>query len=354
MLACMNARVVALMSAQWGLVTRRQAMEAGMAGHQIDSLVRSGAWTAVRQGVYAERSYVESLTTTVQRRVLVDRAASLRIGDPHVMSHHSSAHLQQLDVLKERDPVTHVGRPGIVGAHLRHGVKHHLAPYELGQVIEVDGVHALDAARTSLDIAREHGYLHGLVAADSALRSGATRADLERAAGAMTHWPYVTVVHDVVASASPHTDSVAESLGRDFVTELGYGVPQPQFGLTADGRTAWCDLRLGRHMFEIDGRLKLRLVGDGGFSVKDPEETLWDEKLRQDFVTGFKTGVSRLTWNDFFGRQRKAALERCRREFLDTCARFGTDISDLAQFRPRRPKPRIVVRRGPVLPRWSP
>ncbi|MBV6727636.1 type IV toxin-antitoxin system AbiEi family antitoxin domain-containing protein [Nocardioides daeguensis] len=350
----MNARVAAQMSAQWGLVTRCQAREAGMAGHQVDSLVRSGAWVAVRRGVYAEKSYVESLTAAVQRRVLADRAASLRIADPHVLSHHSSAHLQQLDVLHEREPITHVGRPGIVGAHLRHGVKHHLAPYGLDQVVEVDGVRALDAARTSLDIAREHGYLQGLVAADSALRTGATRADLERAAAAMTHWPQVTVVREVVASASPLTDSIAESLGRDFVTELGYGVPQSQFGLTADGRTAWCDLRLGRHFFEIDGRVKFRPVDVGGFSEKSPEETLWDEKLRQDFVTGFKTGMSRLTWDDFFGGQRRVALERCRREFLDTCARFGTDISDLAQFRPRHPKPRVVVRRGPVLPRWSP
>ncbi len=81
---------------------------------------------------------------------------------------------------------------------------------------------------------------------------------------------------------------------------------------------------------------------------------LWDEKLRQDFVTGFKTGVSRLTWRDFFGRRRQIALERCRREFLDTCSRFGADATDLAQFRPRHAKPRVVVRRGPVLPTWSP
>ncbi|WGY03123.1 type IV toxin-antitoxin system AbiEi family antitoxin domain-containing protein [Nocardioides sp. QY071] len=350
----MNARVVALMSAQGGLVTRRQAMEAGMAGHQIDGLLRSGSWVTVRRGVYAEKAYVDALTTDVQRRVLADRAASLRVDAPHVLSHHSSAHLQQLEVLHERKPITHVGRPGIVGSHLRHGVKHHLAPYRGEQVVLVDGFPALDLARTSLDIAREHGYLQGLVAADSALRAGATRVDLSVAAAAMRHWPYVTVVDDVVASTSPLTDSVAETLGRDFVSELGYGVPQPQFGLTADGRTAWCDLRLGRHFFEIDSKLKLRPAHAGGLSLKPPEETLWDEKLRQDFVTGFKTGVSRLTWNDFFGRGRTTALERCRREFLDTCSRFGTDVSDLAQFRPRGPKPRVVVQRGPVLPRWSP
>ncbi|WP_207006596.1 type IV toxin-antitoxin system AbiEi family antitoxin domain-containing protein [Nocardioides aromaticivorans] len=350
----MNSRVAALMSEQWGLVARHQALIAGMSEHQVDNLVKAGRWVVVRRGVYAEAAYLALLTSDLQRRVLGDRAASLRITDPHVMSHHSAATLLQLEVLHEPTPFTHVGRPGIVGSHIRHGVKHHLAPYSPGQVVLVDGVPVLDRSRTALDIAREHGYLQGLVAADSALRAGATGADLEAAAAAMTHWPNATIVRDVIASASPLTDSIAETLGRDFVIELGYGVPQLQFGLTADGRTVWCDLRLGRHFFEVDGRWKLLPATAGGLSTKRPEDTLWDEKLRQDFVTGFKTGVSRLTWDDFFGRQRRHALDRCRREFLDTCERFGTDISDLARFRPRGPKPRAVVPKSPLLPRWLP
>ncbi|HWJ09043.1 MAG TPA: type IV toxin-antitoxin system AbiEi family antitoxin domain-containing protein [Nocardioides sp.] len=350
----MNTRVSALMSEQWGLVTRRQAIAAGMSTHQVDNLVKGGAWVVVRRGVYAEAAYLALLTSDLQRQVLADRAASLRISDPHAMSHHSAAMLLQLEVLHEPTPSTHVGRPGIVGSHIRHGVKHHLAPYSPRQVVTVQGVPVLDGARTAVDIAREHGHLQGLVAADSALRAGATRADLEAAASVMTHWPFATVVRDVVAAASPLTDSIAETLGRDFVIELGYGVPQPQFGLTADGRTAWCDLRLGRHFFEVDGRWKLLPVADGGLARTSSSDALWDEKLRQDFVTGFKTGMSRLTWNDFFGQQRRRALERCRREYLDTCSRFGTDVSDLAQFRPRGPKPRVVVPKPPLLPRWLP
>ena len=350
----MNARVAALMSAQWGLVTRRQAREAGMPGARIDHLVRTRRWEAVRTGVYAESAYVALLATDLQRKVLADRAASLRIAAPHVMSHHSAAALLRMPLLNERRPVTHVTRPGIVGSHLRHRVKHHLAPYAPHQVVTVEDVPVLDRARTALDVAREDGFLAGLVAADAAMRAGTTRSELERAAAAMKCWPQVNVVREVIVSSSPLTDSIAETLGRDFVTQLGYGVPQPQFGLTADGRTVWCDLRLGRHFFEVDSRIKLRPLASGGLSAKPPEDTLWDEKLRQDFVTGFKTGVSRLTWDDFFGQQRKRALERCRREFLDTCSRFGRDTSDLAQFRPRGPKPRVVVPTTPLLPRWLP
>lgn len=352
-LSGMNAQVQARMSAQWGLITRAQAREAGLSDHTIDRRVRTGAWVAVRRGVYAERTFVELLTTHAHRRLLADRAGSLRVGAAHTMSHHSAAHVLELGVLHERDPITHITRPGIVGSHLRHGVKHHLAPHRPDQVLHRHGVPVLDVPRTALDIGRECGYLQGLVAADSALRTGVTREELASALAGMHCWPHSTVLRDVIASASGLADTVAETLGRDFVEELGYGRPQLQFGLTADGRTAWCDLRLQRHFFEIDGFIKLLPVERGGVATSPPDQVIKSAKERQDFVTGFKTGMSHLTWDDFFGRRRRTALEQARREYLDTCSRFGTDISDLAQFRPRGPRPRPVRRREPLLPRWT-
>lgn len=343
-----DQRPAALMARQWGLITRTQCFELGLDRHVVDRLIRTRQWRVVRRGVYAEAAHLAALTTHTQARLLADRAGSLRITEPHVLSHHSAAHLLGLEVLREKPPRTHVGRPGIVGAHVRHGVTHHLAPYAASQVVVVDGVAALDPARTAVDIARHHGYRQGLVATDSALRRGTTLAELHRAAAPMTHWPGIAVVRAVLAACSPDTDSLAETLGRDLVVGLGFGVPQVQFGLTAEGRTVWCDLRLGRHIFEIDGAVKYRPHARGGLAGV-PEDELWDEKLRQDFVTGFKLGASRLTWHDFFGPQRAIAEERCRREFLDTCARFGTSIDDLHQFRPRGPRPR-----QPVLPALLP
>lgn len=343
----MNAKVTAIMSSNHGLITRHQALAAGMSADRIDRLARTKKWTIVRRGVYAETSYVESLATIREQRVLQDAAATMRMRSPHVLSHDSAAYLLELPILHARPPITHVTRPKVVGSHIRHGVKHHLAPYAPGQVVEVDGLRCLDPARTALDIAREHGYLPGLVAADSALRAGWPFADLRSAAAAMSSWPYMTVVHDVIASASDDTDSIGETLARDLVTELGFGVPQVQFGLTADGRTAWCDLRLGRHIFEFDGRVKYQRIDEGGFAV-DPQEAVWIEKQRQDWISGFKLGVSRIVWDDHYGAARDRARERLTREFLDTCRRFGTDISDLAPYRPRgpRPRPRPVLERG--------
>lgn len=342
----MNTGVIALMSAQRGLVTRPQAVEAGMSPDQIDRLVRTRQWTPVRKGVYAETAHVAALSTRREVRLLRDRAAILRIQSPHVLSHHSSAYVLDLEVLHERPTArTHVTRPGIVGSHQRHGVTHHRAPYGHDQVVEVDGVPCLGPARTACDISRDQGYLAGRVAADSALRLGATKEELEGVARGMRYWPGVTTVRDVNASASAETDSIGETLAAELVTSLGFGVPSYQFGLSADGRTAWCDLRLGRHVFEFDGRVKYQRVDDGGLASTDPNEIVWFEKKRQDWVCGFKVGMSRLVWDEAYtivtrGSALERVQERLTREYLDTCRRFGTDISDLTPYRPRGDRPR--------------
>jgi hypothetical protein len=115
------------------------------------------------------------------------------------------------------------------------------------------------------------------------------------------------------------------------VHSLGIGWPTTQFGLRAEGRTVFCDVRVGRHVFELDGKVKLIPVAEGGVAASDPVDVLWAEKKRHDFITGFKLGVSRVTYRDL-GPGRQQTVLRLRREYADTVARFGTDISDLAPY----------------------
>lgn len=342
----MLPQVLAIMSANHGLITRDQAVEAGLTGKRIDRLVRTRDWVPVRRGVYAEARLVDAQTSVRDRRLLADRAACLRISMGFVRSHDTAAYELDLDILAARRPFTHVTRPIVVGSHLRHGVKHHLAPYTDEQVVQVNGFRCLDPARTALDIAREHGGRAGLVAVDSARRLGATLSDLWRAESAMWSWPRVTVVRDSIELSDPGSDSVIETLGRELVTELGFGRPQTQFGLTADGRTAWCDLRLGRHIFECDGRVKYRRADEGGFALTSADDVIWREKQRQNWVCGFRLGMSRIVNADFWGPRRKEALAQLRREYLESCALYGTSIDDLAQYLPRGPRPRPGRRAG--------
>ena len=327
----MRPELVAAFASHGHLLSRRQALEAGASTTEIDRWVRTGRWVNVRRGIYALREFWDGLDEWRGQPLYAARAASLAMTRPHVMSHDSAALEHGLEVLLPKQSLVHVTRRGVLGSRVEHGVKHHKAPYRPAQVLTVDGRRVLDMARTVADIARDRGLEAGLVTADSALRAGVTRAQLHEATVAMRNWPGVTVTRDVADLADDGAENAAESLARKLVTDLGHGRPQTQFGLSDGRRTVWCDLRLGRHCFEFDGALKYRTTERGGLST-DPERTLWEEKQRQDFIGGFKLGVSRIVWADLWGEARERALERLEREYLDTCRRWGTSIEDLAPF----------------------
>ena len=185
--------VLGVMATQRGLITRAQAVHAGLSPERIDRLVRAGTWVAVRRAVYAERPLWDDLTEWEARQLLRDRAASLRITKPHVLSHTSSALELGLAILRPGVSMTHVTRRGVRGTRHEFGVKHHLAPYREDQVEARDGVLVLDGARTAVDIAREYGLRAGVVACDSARRTGLSKSALVAAYEGMRSWPEVTV-----------------------------------------------------------------------------------------------------------------------------------------------------------------
>ena len=249
-----------------------------------------------------------------------------------MLSHDSAALVLGLGVPDARRALVHVTRPKVHGDAVRAGVKHHLAPYHQSQVREADGLRILDPARTALDMAREHGLVAGVACCDRALRAGVTRSELDRARAAMWCWPGSRVMDRVLDLADPGSESWLESAARVLVHSLGAGRPETQFGLTDGDRAVWCDLRLGRHVFEVDGWVK---YGADNITGKPPRDVLVQEKLRQDFISGFKLGISRITAADC-GSGQDAARRRLAREYADTCARFGTDVGDLAPYRIQR------------------
>jgi hypothetical protein len=331
----MLLRATALVRLQHGLITRHQLREAGFDDRQVRRLLKRHVLVPVRRGVYVERDLWDTLEPYREQPLLRVRAARLTLGGDYVLSHDSSSIVQRLGAPDPRRSLVHVSRRKVHGDAVRAGVKHHLAPYTPEQVRIVDGLPVLDPARTALDMAREHGLVAGVACCDAALRAGVTRAALEEARSRMWCWPYSTVMDEALLLADPGAESWLESEARVLVCGLGIGRPETQFGLTDGHRTAWCDLRVGRHFFEIDGALKYddfeALAG------RTPREVLMDEKQRHDFITGFKLGGSRITAHDCRAG-RRAAEARLLREFLDTCARFGTDISDLAPYIVRRPR----------------
>lgn len=324
-----------------GLITYVAATSLGLSDLEIRHLVRRGTLVVVRRGVLADGELWTALDEWTGRPVLRARAAHLVTVEEHVMSHNSAGHLWGLPMLDPGDGFEHVTREDVRGSRAKAGIKHHTAPYHPDQVVSVDGLDVLDLARTVADIGRQHGYLHGLVAADAARQLGVSLKQLQLAVEPMENWPGVRSARAAIAHSDPGAESVGETLMRDVVTscaiELGPGDPQSQFFIgDPSGRFAVCDLRVGRHVFEFDGKVKFRRKELGGLS-DNPEQSLWDEKTREDFVRSFRLGVSRVVWSELLPGARKRLRERLEREWWASYHLFGSSIDDLApHLRPRR------------------
>ena len=321
---------IVLMESQHGLIAARQLRAAGFTANDLRGLLRSGSLLRIRHGVYVDCEAWEGLDPFRQRPVLRIRAAAMTLtSTPYAFSHDSSAIVLGMGAPDPRRAIVHISRTKVHGDAVRAGVKHHLAPYAEKDTLEVDRLLVLNRARTALDMVREHGRAHGLAACDAALRAGVPRSALVDVLSTMDCWPHSRCMRWCIEHADPLAETYLESLVRDFVLELGIGRPELQFGLSDGVTTAFADMAVKRHFFEADGLLKYAPDNPSGLA---PARVLVEEKQRHDFLTGFKLGSSRLTYVDLFDG-RRAALARVAREFDDTCARFGTDVDDLAFYR---------------------
>jgi hypothetical protein len=326
----------ALFDRQGGLISRAQAREAGIRADVIERRLASGAWVAVRHGFYTEAALWERLDVRDGRPRLVARAAYLATQRAHVVSHDSAALFTGLATLPQPLPLVHLTRLGPPRARTRNGVRYHQSPIKESERIVVDGIPMLGPARTAVDIAREHPPPHGVVAIDAARQLGVGLEELWEVIDGMYRWPNITVAREAVILSDPGAESPGETLARMMLRELGIGPIETQFELRDGSRVARCDMRVGRHLFEFDGHKKYVRVEKGGLALVDPDDVVWREKQRQDWLLGYRLGMSRLVWADFWGHRRQVAMERITREYAQTCALFGTSIDDLSHLIVRR------------------
>lgn len=326
------------MAENHGLITYRQALE-HLDPRGIAALVRRGDWVRVRRGVFTTAEAWAGADPFVEQPRLRVRAAHAVLQSEHWFSHDSSAVFHGIPLPDVRRSLVHVTRPLVTGDRTKAGIKHHKAPFALDQAEVIDGLPMLDRTRTALDVCREHGLVAGVAALDRVLALGTPCHALGAATDSMRSWPGTRTVRAAIELADPGAESYGESVTRVLVTELGFGRPETQFGLTDGHRTVWTDLRVLRHVIEFDGRVKYDPVERGGFA-EDPRRALWEEKARQDFIAGFKLGISRVTYADLGNWE--ATKRRLDRQIRQTCAMFGTDLADLTPYLVRRHAPRIA------------
>lgn len=341
---CLRPSLIASAAAQQGLFTRRQAVVAGHSPDDIRARIaaREGGWNVVRRGVYIDAELWRA-ASDAERWWWCDVAAHLLMERHHLLSHDSAARGLGLPLLRGGTDLSHITREGVGGSRTRHGVKHHLGRELPADVVERDGIPMTGLARTALDVGREHGFACGVVAIDAALRRGVTHRDFELELARMTSWPYVCTCRSALAFADPGAESPGESLVRILLAEMGCVDIETQFAVPVPGGIRWCDLRVGRHLVEFDGKVKYVPRAAGGFADVDPAEVAFRDRRRDTEVAVHDLGLSHLTWYDLFGG-REAAKTRLRHEIAITERRFGTRLPEhLVRFAREHPRPRRTL-----------
>ncbi|NYJ03247.1 hypothetical protein HNR19_003945 [Nocardioides thalensis] len=322
----MDPRVVAAFEAKQ-VLSRYELLDLDVAPTEIRRFLRTGDLERLRRGMYTTREIWQSADEYVGRPRLLARAAIAQMRRGWLLSHDSAAHELGLAILRPKDPLVHVTRPGFTNAWTENGVKHHLARFAEHQVVEVNGMRVLDLARTAVDIARERGRQDGLVACDGAMRMGVTRAELQAAVAPMTHWPGSRAARWAVGQADPGAENPNESLARELVLEAGIGEPETQFPVLTDEGVRWCDIRVGNLVVEAHGAIKYRPPEEGGVALRSAGDVVFEERKRERLLSAAGLVVCNLYWEDYWGERRHSAIRRLRADHAEAVRRSGSELS---------------------------
>lgn len=152
---------------QHGVISRRQALAAGLPLKAIEWRVTTGRWVAVHPGVYTPRSAQSSW----QQRLM---AAVLRGGNEAFASHRAAAALWRLDGIQER--AVEISVPS--ARRIRGAVVHRRSRSDHPPTVELDRIPATGIERTLVDLASVLSRERAALALDDALRRG--RVSLEQ------------------------------------------------------------------------------------------------------------------------------------------------------------------------------
>ncbi|MGY1743225.1 MULTISPECIES: type IV toxin-antitoxin system AbiEi family antitoxin domain-containing protein [unclassified Blastococcus] len=165
------------------------------------------------------------------------------------------------------------------------------------------------AARTLVDVARSWPETSAVAAVDAALLRGlTTREEVRQVLDRQTTVPGIPRALRALALADGRAESWLETLGRLTFAAIGLPPFVPQVELWVGDRLlkvadGWYpDAALA---VEFDGRVKYSRSRFG----RTPEETLWDEKRREDLLRSFGVRFVRVAAEDLGpGRLRLADL----------------------------------------------
>lgn len=282
-----------------GSVLRREALEAGLRGEDVQWLVRHGTWVRIRRGAYATRASWVALSDA-ERHLVTARAVLRSLAEPAVLGHVSAAVAWGLPVWGADLSRVHVIRPARRhGARTESGVVHHSATLPDAHVGDVAGIPVTSRVRAMIDHARSTSFESAVVTLDAGLHQRwATPSDLRDMLIWQLDWPGSRAAGRAVAFASPMSESPGESRGRVRLAEAGLPEPVLQAEIRDDmgrfvGRSDFL-FEAQRTIGEFDGRVKYHRRANGLL----PEDVLWQEKVREDALRALGYEIVRFVWDD--------------------------------------------------------
>jgi hypothetical protein len=212
-------------------------------------------------------------------------------------SHQSAAALLRIPIIGQWPQLVHVLGSLSSGTRTENGFRRHASSFDI-ELVEVEGVRAVGATDTVIDLAASSSFASAVTAADHCLRNGLTTR--ERLWMSAARYPRISRrVARVVEFATPLSGSPGESLSRVNIHELGFPAPELQVvfrdsrGHVADVDFWWREFdRVG----EFDGLMKYtRDRYRKGMSI---DEVVVAEKIREDRIRALGPGVTRWLWAD--------------------------------------------------------
>ncbi len=297
-----------------GLVLRRDAIAAGYDDNYLARLVRGQQLERIRQGAYARHDTWSALDTRGRHALLSDAVMCQYEDDDIALSHDSAVlrhvgpdHGLELSAVHVTHLLPKSGRRNVAG------IVHHEGTARVLDVTRLDGHWLTSPARTVLDIAMLHGLEAGIVVGDDFLhRKLVTKPELQQLHQAMKDWPGALVLNLVIERCDARSESVGESLGKEFFRRHRLPMPVPQYEVfhphgQLAGRTDWAWPEYGV-LGEFDGLGKYLRLRRPGETIA---QTVMREKQREDLLREL-TGWTfiRFIWSDWFQDERTAARVR--------------------------------------------
>ena len=267
-----------------------------------------GEMTRLRTGAYVSTAIWNGLSKEDRHRLAAAAAAEMNAA--FVASHRTAAVLHGVPLLGAGDGLVHTRATEAAGTRTEHGYRKHAVRDPELHVVSTDGIARTTLERTVVDLALTESFEGAVVAADWALRNGATKASLHAALDELAPKKGRARVEAVIAFADPASSSVGESCSRVLIERSGFPRPLLQVaftdlrGLIGYVDFFWPDFRL---IGEFDGMEKYSKQEFVAGRV--PSEVVTDEKIREDRLraTESRPGVSRWIWTTLMAH---GALER--------------------------------------------